>query len=66
MLLIRFEYRQGMAYLSSVKIVHRDLATRNCLVADDYSVKVGDFGLTRKTYSREYYRMQVWSILVFL
>lgn len=47
-----------MAYLASVRIVHRDLATRNCLVADDLTVKVGDFGLTRKTYASEYYRMQ--------
>merc|ERR550514_433237 len=47
----------GMAYLAAMNIVHRDLAARNCMVADDYGCKVGDFGLTRKTYSREYYRM---------
>jgi len=40
----------GMAYLASMNIVHRDLAARNCMVTDDYSCKVGDFGLTRKTY----------------
>eukprot|EP00043_Microstomoeca_roanoka_P006432 m.62656 g.62656 ORF g.62656 m.62656 type:complete len:600 (-) comp13411_c0_seq1:72-1871(-) len=48
---------EGMAYLASAKIVHRDLAARNCLVAEDYSVKVGDFGLTRDVYASEYYRM---------
>merc|ERR1719238_1497831 len=40
------------------EIVHRDLATRNCLVGEGYEVKVGDFGLTRKTYTSEYYRMK--------
>mmetsp|Transcript_14578 Transcript_14578/g.37495 ORF Transcript_14578/g.37495 Transcript_14578/m.37495 type:complete len:526 (-) Transcript_14578:58-1635(-) len=49
---------EGMEYLASVSIVHRDLAARNCLVSDSYSAKVGDFGLTRKTYSRDYYRMK--------
>lgn len=47
----------GMGYLAKMHIVHRDLAARNCLVSDTMDVKVGDFGLTRKTYSREYYRM---------
>lgn len=47
----------GMAYLASMTVVHRDLAARNCMVTDDYTCKIGDFGLTRKTYSREYYRM---------
>jgi hypothetical protein len=35
-----------------------DLACRNCLVAEDYTVKVGDFGLTRDVYHRDYYRME--------
>lgn len=47
----------GMGYLAQMHIVHRDLAARNCLVNDNLDVKVGDFGLTRKTYSRDYYRM---------
>ena len=48
----------GMAFLSSMTIVHRDLAARNCLVGDGLVVKIGDFGLTRKVYSKEYYRMK--------
>lgn len=36
-----------MAYLSSRKFVHRDLAARNCMVAEDLTVKIGDFGMTR-------------------
>eukprot|EP00049_Salpingoeca_infusionum_P011470 m.199363 g.199363 ORF g.199363 m.199363 type:complete len:677 (-) comp14939_c0_seq4:264-2294(-) len=48
---------EGMSFLSSCRIVHRDLAARNCLVAKDFTVKVGDFGLTRDIYASEYYRM---------
>eukprot|EP00052_Salpingoeca_macrocollata_P025034 m.226652 g.226652 ORF g.226652 m.226652 type:complete len:629 (+) comp22362_c1_seq6:89-1975(+) len=48
---------EGMSYLESIKIVHRDLAARNVLVAQDYTCKIGDFGLTRDVYHREYYRM---------
>eukprot|EP00040_Diaphanoeca_grandis_P022206 m.118848 g.118848 ORF g.118848 m.118848 type:complete len:570 (-) comp28703_c0_seq2:56-1765(-) len=48
---------RGMNYLGDINIVHRDLAARNCLVDTKLEVKIGDFGLTRNTYSREYYRM---------
>ncbi|XP_014670087.1 PREDICTED: LIM domain kinase 1-like [Priapulus caudatus] len=37
----------GMAYLHSVNIIHRDLNTHNCLVREDMSVVVADFGLSR-------------------
>ena len=47
---------EGMTYLSNCKIIHRDLATRNCLVDTTYTVKIGDFGLTRSMYEKEYYR----------
>lgn len=58
MVLLGADVAEGMEYLSSVSIVHRDLAARNCLVSEDYEAKVGDFGLTRKTYCRDYYRMK--------
>ncbi|KAG7477177.1 hypothetical protein MATL_G00091250 [Megalops atlanticus] len=46
----------GMAYLSERKFVHRDLATRNCLVGENMTVKIADFGLSRNIYSADYYK----------
>uniref|UniRef100_A0A8C5Q2V6 Tyrosine-protein kinase receptor n=1 Tax=Leptobrachium leishanense TaxID=445787 RepID=A0A8C5Q2V6_9ANUR len=50
------EISDGMAYLNAKKFVHRDLAARNCMVAEDYTVKIGDFGMTRDIYETDYYR----------
>uniref|UniRef100_A0A8D2MH51 Tyrosine-protein kinase receptor n=1 Tax=Zonotrichia albicollis TaxID=44394 RepID=A0A8D2MH51_ZONAL len=50
------EIADGMAYLSANKFVHRDLAARNCMVSEDFTVKIGDFGMTRDIYETDYYR----------
>ena len=47
----------GVEYLASQHFVHRDLATRNCLVGDQLTVKIGDFGMSRDLYSTDYYRV---------
>jgi receptor tyrosine kinase len=46
----------GLVYLSDRKFVHRDLASRNCLMDNYGAVKIADFGLSQKIYLQDYYR----------
>ena len=48
---------QGVAYLASLKFVHRDIATRNCLINNNFTVKIADFGMSREVCAADYYRI---------
>lgn len=56
LLAIARQVAAGMVYLSDRKFVHRDLASRNCLVDDSMTVKIADFGLSQKIYLQDYYK----------
>lgn len=45
----------AMKYLESLNFVHRDLATRNCLVGPNYTVKITDTAMSRSIYIADYY-----------
>ena len=54
--LFAYQIALGMAYIALKKMVHRDLASRNILVADNATgrgeqCKITDFGLARDTYA---------------
>ena len=49
---------QGLHYLAGQKFVHRDIATRNCLVNHKLVIKIADFGMSHQVSSKDYYRIE--------
>lgn len=56
LLSMAYQITRGMSYLSSKKCIHRDLAARNVLIAEDFVIKIADFGLARNLGNTDYYR----------
>ncbi|CAG7732208.1 unnamed protein product [Allacma fusca] len=46
---------QGLEWMSSADFIHKDLAARNCQIADDGRVVIGDYGLSFQNFRDEYY-----------
>ena len=53
----------GMEHLQTLRFVHRDVATRNCLVGTGLIVKISDFGMSRDIYASDYYKVGYCIIL---
>ena len=53
--MIIMQVANGMAYLFSQRIIHGDIATRNCLVSSKLQVKIGDLGIGHELYAGDYY-----------
>lgn len=47
---------RALSYLSDLEYVHRDIASRNCLINAQRTVKLADFGMTRSVAGNDYYR----------
>ncbi|XP_055302602.1 platelet-derived growth factor receptor alpha-like [Sitodiplosis mosellana] len=54
---------KGLKFLTSNNppIIHRDLAARNILLCEDKTVKIGDFGLSRRLNGSHYYNKESWA-----
>ncbi|XP_065083102.1 tyrosine-protein kinase-like otk [Ochlerotatus camptorhynchus] len=49
---------RGMDAIYKARIIHKDLATRNCIISSDFSAKISLPGLSRDKYNKEYFKFK--------
>ncbi|XP_055532558.1 tyrosine-protein kinase-like otk isoform X2 [Wyeomyia smithii] len=49
---------RGMDAIYKARIIHKDLATRNCIISSDFSAKISLPALSRDKYSKEYFKFK--------
>ncbi|CAF4580218.1 unnamed protein product, partial [Rotaria sp. Silwood2] len=54
MLFITCQISGALSYLESRQLIHRDVSTRNCLVFNDYIIKLTDIAMASPIYSNYY------------
>ncbi|XP_068217634.1 uncharacterized protein [Palaemon carinicauda] len=55
LLRMSLDVASGLQHMHSNNFIHTDLAARNCVVDEDYTVKIGDYGYNIEFYKAEYY-----------
>lgn len=51
---VGIQIAKGLQYLAKRRIVHKDVAARNCVIDDDLNVKVTDCALSRDLFPQDY------------
>lgn len=54
MLFVTCQISGALSYLESRQLIHRDISTRNCLVFNDYIIKLTDIAMASPVYSHYY------------
>lgn len=55
LLRMTLDVASGLTHMHAHNFIHTDLAARNCVVEEDNSVKIGDYGFSLNSYKDEYY-----------
>ncbi|KAK2573797.1 Tyrosine-protein kinase RYK [Acropora cervicornis] len=51
---VAIQIAKGLQYLARRRVVHKDVAARNCVIDDDLNVKVTDCALSRDLFPQDY------------
>lgn len=46
---------KGMVHLHRLGVLHKDIATRNCLISEDFTVQLCDTALSRDLFPNDYH-----------